>query len=353
MNRVKETKGNRESNRDKEGLLETLLADLGKNYDPNAALNFLKLLEAQTGNEKQKVAKKNLKSLIENPPKNDTCLHIIYKTPYVLGEIVLAGKETLQSHPLCKYYPIHFKKTYLSSLSRWETNPSHEARQSHKIWQHFESENKVDTSDPKAPQSESGPVPVPVPVPLPLGSNATTYRSQLLEAKSLGSLNPVNSNGTQDEIVKQILFAKRQKTSLKKLWSGIEDLNQKINTLHSGGFLHNDLHKENLLLREYNDSMLGAIIDFETSEEDDRFQTLEWAEASKTDKRDFLKESCLIFLCSPQKEQDQILEQSPIKKDIINRLKSDPLFITIQKDLGKPEIPTKVNKYQEIQSPEV
>ena len=307
-------------------MLGTLLADLGKNYDPDAALRFLDILKETSKHSELAQNKKNLEHLLENPPEEDTPLHIIYQTPYVLGEVVLAGKKTRQNHPLAQFYPIHFKKTYLKKMSRWETSPTHEAQQSHKVWKHFEEEANM----PKANQQPH--------VPLPIGGDAMTYRSQLLEAKSLGALSPINSNGSPQEILKQILKAKKDYGSVKKLWTGLESLNDQINTLHSGGFLHNDLHKENLMINEMGETPIGCLIDFETTEEDERFNTLEWQTATKDDKRYFLKESCLIFLCANITEQKQILETSKFKKELIEFLKKDPLLIAVQKDIGSEKL---------------
>lgn len=308
----------------RDGLVQTLLADLGKNYDPNAALKFLKVLEAEGNKEAKAIASKNLKQLLKVPPDQDTTLHVIYKTPYVLGEIVLSGKNTTKTHPLCKFYPIHFKKTYLKAMSRWETSPNHEAKQSHKIWNHFQECQKEPSDGTKSI------------IPLPLGSSPSTYRSQLLEAKSLGALSPVNSNADPDELSKQIIDAKKNFGSVLKLWDGIESLNKCVDTLHEGGFLHNDLHKENLLLREDNNMLEGCLIDFETSEEDSRFNTLEWAATKTNDKRYLLKEACLIFLCSETKEQTYILQSSPIAQAVIDKLSTDPLLLVIQKQIGRP-----------------
>lgn len=317
-----------------EGLLQTLLADLGKTYDPDAALKFLKILETEGHQNAKQIAAQNLENLLKDPPNEDATLHVIYKTPYVLGEIVLSGKRTRETHPLCKLYPIHFKKTYLKEMSRWETNPSHEATQSHKIWKHFQ-ESQQNTTEETKPT-----------VPLPLGSSSSTYRSQLLEAKSLGALSPINSNASQEELSKQILSALKTFGSVLPLWKGLEGLNQKVATLHEGGFLHNDLHKENLLLRQEDNSdnnhtLGGCLIDFETSEEDERFNTLEWNNATKNDKRYLLKEACLIFLCANTKEQSHIIKTSPMSKEIIEKLQTDPLLIGLQKTLGTEINPLK------------
>lgn len=340
------------------GLLETLLADLGKDYDPEGALKFLKILESEaqskninktnvkttskglsTEKTKQEIqniqlAKNNLNQLFKNPPNEDVSLHTIYKTPYVLGEIVLAGKNTRDRHPLCNFYPIHFKKTYLKQLSRWETNPSHEARQSHKIWKHFQEISDKSSSTEKETATE----PPKSCVPLPVGSDPSTYRSQLLEAVSLGAISPINSNANAEELSKQILQAKKSYGSIKKLWKALESLDQRAQTLHNGGFLHNDLHKENLLIRNHEDEPEGCIIDFETSEEDERFNTLEWSNATLNDKRYLIKEACLIFLCGPKNEQLEILAQkdSALSKNISHALKSDPLLLSIQKLIGNP-----------------
>jgi hypothetical protein len=304
-----------------EELQRALLADLGKNYDAQAALLFLRTLEAENNGNK---ACKNLEKLLEEPPQDDTTLHIIYKTPYVLGEIVVAGKKTRKMHPLCSFHPIHFKKTYLKAMSRWETDTKHEATQSHKVWSHFE-ESSTQTTRAK--------------VPLPLASSPTTFRSQLLTGKSLGALSPVRHTGKTEDTLKQIVDAKKNFGSIKTLWEGLESLNEVVDTLHNGGFLHNDLHKENLLLCEEGGKLHGAIIDFETTEEDPRFNTHQWVNACKEDKKDLIKEACFLYLTGDEKTKATIKSKNTyLIQQVITKLKSDPTMIYLEKFTNERKI---------------
>jgi hypothetical protein len=307
----------------REDLQRVLLADLGRNYDPNEALRYLKLLESPT----QTPPIKKLEKLINDPPKGDTTLSTVYRTPYVLGEIVLAGQDTRKKHPLCNYHPVHFKKTYLQKLSRWETNPLHEAAQTHKVWSHFQeietepmAESELSTSKPK--------------VPLPLGATADTFRSQLLMAKSLGSLSPIRHAGDPKNTLEQIIQARKTFGSIDKLWEGLEALNFTVNQLHKGGFLHNDLHRENMMVHNNEKEVgspketnkIGCLIDFETTEENERYETTLWKDETLKDKKDLIKEASLIFLCGSKSSQDKIISRN------------SQLFTLIQEHLVKDSL---------------
>lgn len=317
----------------KEDLQRVLLTDLGKDYDPLEALRFLRILE---NNEKNlKKVTKNLEYLLEDPPIDDLRLQIVYKTPYVLGEIVLGGTQTRQTHQLCNYHPIHFKKTYLQKLSRWETNPLHEAQQSHQVWLHFQEETyaKIINDAPTETINDQGGTKR-TKIPLPLGACAKSFRSQIIIGKSLGSLSPIKHAGSPTITLKQILEAKRNYGSIIKLWKGLESLDQVTDTLHNGGFLHNDLHRENLLLQEVEGKLLGSLIDFETTEENALFQSSQWGEETRKDKKDLIKESCLIYLCASPKEKTQIRsEETNLLAHVLNSIKSDPLMIYLEKML--------------------
>jgi hypothetical protein len=265
----------------------TFFQELGNDKNSEQILEFLEILSEK---HKTHPSIQNLKALLENPPDQDTKLQTIYKTPFVSGDIVLAGTDTRKKHPLTHFHPIHFKKSYLQKLSRWETSPTHEALQSQHIWEHFqESSHNACT-------------------PMPLGASSLTYRSQLLTAKSLGSISPVSHPFSLAQTPQQILHAKKHNENIQTIWAGLEELNNAIDTLHCGGFLHHDLHRENLLLQLHsNKTPTPHIIDFETSEEDDRFQTPEWASTCQEDKKLFLQEAALILLCLPKEPK-----QSPL-----------------------------------------
>jgi hypothetical protein len=330
----------------KEDLQRVLLADLGQNYDPLDALRFLRILESKTKCLTKSV--ENLEDILNNPPTKDTRLQTIYRTPYVLGEVVLAGTETRTTHPLCNYHIIHFKKTYLQKLSRWETNPLHEAQQSHKVWLHFQEEAYTDTGQQYQKVSKESETlkgnlggesneqnhVTRARVPLPLGASPTTFRSQIIVGKTLASLSPVKHAGNPSTTLKQILQAKKSYGPITKLWEGLTSLNKTTNILHKGGFLHNDLHRENLFLQEIDGHLKGSLIDFETTEEDELFQSSQWDEETKRDKKDLIKESCLIYLCANSKEREKInADGDPLLNLVLKFIKSDPLMIYLEKML--------------------
>jgi hypothetical protein len=304
-----------------------LRADLGEDYDADAALNFLKALTEDKGSQPQTgktKAQANLRSLLQNPPEEDTTLHVIYKTPYVIGEIVLAGTKTRRQGPLCDAHPIHFKKTYLQKMSRWETSPQHEAKQTQIIWEHFRESHPWKAGHARIPR--------------PLGASPESFRSTLLEARSVGALSPINPHGDARETAEQISQAKlrENKDGIGKLWEGLEDLDLQADILHSGGILHRDLHRENLMLREANGKFEGCLIDFETAEEDERFNTPEWETACQEDKRHLRREAALIFLCGSEPEKKAILASgSALSQAIARDLKTDPFLLGIEKESRK------------------
>jgi hypothetical protein len=313
----------------REALSQILVQDLGKNYDPHRAISFLRLLQQTHGVTdaelpvEQQRANKNLGDLLENPPAEDTTLHIIYKTPFVLGEVVLAGKKTQREHPRCQAYPIHFKKTYLQKMSRWETSPKHEATVTQHVWEHFEESKK-----------EPGEVNPTTPVPLPLGSSPTTFRSQLLEARSLGSLSPVTISHPPEELAEQIEATKKNYGTILPLWRGMESLQSVAKTLHTGGFLHHDMHRENMLLKSSPSNpnqFEGCLIDFETTEEDERFGTLSWGEACREDLKHLHEEAAVALLCMDPEEKSKV--GGGLKDAAERLLKTSPKLLLLQRIL--------------------
>jgi len=309
--------------------LENILyTDLGLTFDPQRSLEFLRILETK---EKPTPAAKRLTKLLENPPEEDTTLLVIYKTQYVLGEVVLAGRKTQETYVTTKFHPIHFKKTYLQKFSRWETSPQHEAQMSHLVWKHFESKYAQ-------PPQQSGIGPSYPNVPRPLGADATTYRSEILEAKTLGALSPVSSTQDAKHIALQIKWAIKNFGDIKPLWRGLEELYKETQYLHNGGFLHKDLHRENLLIRyglaKTNPIVTGCLIDFETTIEDPRFQTPDWNHACKEDSRQLIEEACLIRLCVKDIEATlSPWKTSPLLTEVEKTLQSSPKMLSIQKEL--------------------
>jgi len=296
-------------------MVETSLEELCVNAtfaikNQREILEVLKLLAGKTSTE---IQVDEITQLLLNPNEEDTKLQTIYKTPFVTGDIVISGAKTRATHPLTNLHSIHFKKTYLQKMSRWETSAKQEAVMSQHVWEHFQ---------------EALPNNSVLPAPLPLGATSYVYRSQLLTAKTLGSLSPVSLPLNPCQTLIQIQSARKKSESFHFLWEGLKKLNSAIDAFHSGGFLHLDLHRENLMI-QIKDDPIPHIIDFETTQEDERFQTAEWKDAKTSDKQLFLQESALILLCLKEK----MVPDCAFKALVMQEIEKIPILFHLKKNL--------------------
>lgn len=290
-------------------LARILEADLGKSYDPQKALEFLRTLQPHN---RDLPAASRLNRLLENPPEEDTPLETIYETPFVRGEIVMAGKKTRKEYPRTAYYPLHFKKTYLEKFSRWETTPKHEEDMSLMVWKHFQEEGEHNK------------------VPLALGADAKTFRSQLMQGKSIGALSPIHNGDNPKELANQIVKAKENYGPVSKLWAGLEAVHASAATLHQGGMLHHDMHRENMLISPDGD---GFLIDFETMEEDDRFASLAWEDATKEDLRYLIEEAALVSFCAGPNEK--LPTNTELSKLVAEAKTQSPKLLATAKEINQ------------------
>lgn len=71
---------------------------------------------------------------------------------------------------------------------------------------------------------------------------------------------------------------------------------------------------------------IGCLIDFETTEENERYETTLWKDETLKDKKDLIKEASLIFLCGSKSSQDKIISRN------------SQLFTLIQEHLVKDSL---------------
>lgn len=286
-----------------------LQADLGSSYDPQKALDFLRMLEKEN---RGTTPVRNLEKLFQQPPQDDVLLQTIYETPFVRGDIVLAGKKTRAAHPMTQYYPVHFRKTYLEKMAGWESPTSHEEKQTMMVWGHFEEEG------------------CPGRVPRPLGCEPDTFRSELIQAKTVGALSPVHNCNDPQELARQITEARKHPSDLRKLWAGLEAVRDAMAMLHSGGMLHKDAHRENLMIAyDGQGNPSGHLIDFETSEEDPRFATPEWARATYEDCKLLIEEATLVRMCAQPGEIPKEYENTQLSREVQFYARSSPKIMAI------------------------
>jgi hypothetical protein len=293
------------------------------------ALDFIRILEKE--NRGQPPARR-LQVLFQQPPPDDVLLQTIYETPFVRGDIVMAGRKTREKFPLTQQYPIHFKKTYLEKMAGWESPTALEHRQTEMVWQHFE---------------ECG---EPGRVPKGLGNTPETFRSELIQAKTLGSLSPVHNCNDPEELARQIAAIRGNGMNIKQLWDGAEALREAMSTMHNGGMLHKDAHRENLMVSfDKAGTPTPHIIDFETLEEDARFGTNEWLRATWEDCRHLIEEATLIRMCAAPGEIP--IEDTRLTKEVKHLASSSPKILSVRRILAtlKEIAPSNLGK----QTPEV
>ena len=72
--------------------------------------------------------------LIERPQRSDYVVRTIARReanglPLMSAEIVIAGRETRETHPLAITYPLHFRKTYFAARLHGDTAKEFDARE--------------------------------------------------------------------------------------------------------------------------------------------------------------------------------------------------------------------------------
>jgi hypothetical protein len=296
--------------------LRVLQAELrGDDPNPGFAWEFFHLDTNPQGPSAQR-----LHSLLKKPPPEDTPIQTIYETPFVKGEIVVAGAKTRKTNHWAAARPLHFKKTYKEVMSRWETPTSHEWQQSWLVYQHF-----LETGAKNR-------------VPLPLGAEPKTFRSELIPAKALATICPIHNGEDPKEVAAQIQCAITKHTKTEKLWRALESLWEATSILHAGGLIHGDLHNHNLMVAETPHGPRGMLIDFETTIEDERFQTLQWETAKKEDRRLLVEEAALTRLCSSH----ELPKTTPLAHETIQYLRTNPKMLAIQNILTRENPKTAV-----------
>lgn len=228
-------------------------------YDIEKALRFLKLIDKIPPLEKR--LRQPLEDLLENPPKEDTSLIVIYETNLVKGEIVAAGTDTLKNMPLTRLQPIHFKKTLLGKSQEESERTKEEMEKSLEIW-----------ASTRKEQSR---------LPMPLSASKNQFRSELIMGKALLTLSPVPWKETaeskeQYNAIKSIIAKKKEfpasspeQKEIKTHWDRLESAHECCKQLHGKGWLHHDLHLQNILVET--ETNQGFLIDFETSEPSEFF----------------------------------------------------------------------------------
>jgi hypothetical protein len=208
--------------------------------------------------------------LIVQPPEHDFVMRRLSEKlangePLIQGELVIAGKDTLDRYPLAREYPVHFRKTYYPTC--FHQDPGQELRRHQRVAEIL-------------------------PIPPPIGCTRTSFRSCFLPGHSLDKLAPFGLEPPEANlrVAEQMPVAAQI-----GLWRLFEILHGQLTDLHRAGLVHGDLLLHNVIVST---SPIGVYpIDFERTV--DRTETASdeaWRELCEQDLLE-LRKAAAYLLC--------------------------------------------------------
>jgi len=195
--------------------------------------------------------------------------------PLMSADLVIAGKEARNLHPLADRYPLHFRKTYYPG--RLHGDPEVE------FTNHQRAADLID-------------------VPPPIGHWPKGFRACFYPGKPYSRLSPF---GVEPEEANIALARELDLAKAVGLWRLLEESFGKIEALHAGGLAHGDLELHNLIVCPA--PLEVMIIDFENA----IFRGPEaeaWDAKCRTDLEQVLREA--VFLqCRLGRQSSSLAEQ--------------------------------------------
>jgi hypothetical protein len=229
--------------------------------------------------------------LIERPPQNDYVVRTIARReangmPLMTAEIVVAGWETRENHPLSATYPLHFRKTY--SIARLSGDTAKEF------------ENQAFASRILG-------------LPPPIGYGARVFRSCLIPGRPYERLTPF---GTEPEESNLRAAQKLPLAAAAGLWGFAEDALEDLSTLHDAGLAHGDVQLHNLVVCP---SPLDLVlVDFEAAVHRDGVSEEAWRVQRAEDVTPLLREA--VFLqCALGRQAGRLADRSVAEMDRLFR----------------------------------
>ena len=211
-----------------------------------------------------------LAPLIAHPPEHDFVMRRLSEKlangePLIQGELVIAGKDTLDRYPLAREYPVHFRKTYYPTC--FHQDPVQELHRHQRAAEIL-------------------------PIPPPIGCTRTSFRSCFLPGHPLDKLAPFGLEPPDANL----RFAEEMPIAARiGLWRLFEVLHGQITALHRAGLVHGDLFLHNVIVST---APIGVYpIDFELAVERAETATDEaWRELCEQDLLE-LRRAAAYLLC--------------------------------------------------------
>jgi hypothetical protein len=210
---------------------------------------------------------RELVGLIERPQQDDYVVRTIVRRevnglPLMSAEIVVAGREARERHPLAVTYPLHFRKTYFAARLRGDTANE------------FASLSLANAILGFSP---------------PIGFDAKVLRSCLVPGRPYQRLSPFGVDPEEGNlrVAQKVLFA-----SAAGLWGFAESALKQLHTLHDAGLAHGDAELHNIVVCP--SPLEVVLVDFEAAVQRDSLDETAWQARRAADLTALLREA--VFL---------------------------------------------------------
>jgi hypothetical protein len=205
--------------------------------------------------------------LLERPQQSDYVVRTIVRReandmPLMSAEIVVAGRETRDRHPLAITYPLHFRKTYSAARMHGDTAK--------------EFENQTLASQI-------------IDLPPPIGFAPRVFRSCLAPGRPYARLSPFGAEPEESNIR---IAQKLPLAAAAGLWGFAESAFRQLSTLHESGLAHGDAQVHNFVVCP--SPLDVVIIDFEAASKKSELEEPAWQARRVEDFVPLLREA--IFL---------------------------------------------------------
>jgi hypothetical protein len=223
-----------------------------------------------------------LVELLERPHAGDYVVSTIARheangLPIMSAEIVIAGRDTKERHPLAVTYPLHFRKTY--SLTRL----------------------RGDTAKEFANQTLASKI---LDIPPPIGFAPQVFRGCLAPGRPYQRLSPF---GVEPEEENLRVAEKIHLASAAGLWGFAESAFEQLRTLHDAGVAHGDAELHNIVVCP--SPLEVVLVDFEAAVKKDDVDEPAWLKLRAGDLAPLLREA--VFLqCVLGRQQGPLAEAS-------------------------------------------
>lgn len=228
-------------------------------------------------------------ALVDKAPRADIVVRTLAKRevgtlPLMTGDLVVAGEETRERHPLARTYPLHFRKTYFPG--RLQGDPKVE----------FEQHQKA---------SEV------IGVPPPIGWEPRVFRSCLIPGFPYARVSPFGTDPETSNIAPAQKMPLATAAGLLRL---LEEAFAQLERLHAADLAHGDTELHNFIVCPA--PLELVLIDFETSVDASAFDAAGWENRKQLDLDPLLREHVYLS-CALGRQTSRLAELAWARMDAL------------------------------------